>query len=300
MRTVTKDQLVKIVAAAMIARNQADKLLDKTKRVSSAKFPGSSLLNFQTLDGTLTKDNYYGPNVVAALKWYLQKSSDPHVPLAAAKYDHIAVTWAPPSLYEPAKPATAAAVPTPKPAPKPATQSAVIKPAPKPTIVVSKPAPTLTSKPAPSPAPAPAPKPSSSFSNLAFPAITSPQLKQIAAAVKPIKAPVKKPAAVAVQKAAPKPPAYGQEKVLKTNKIDAEDMIAQKAAAASTAAIQKINQKMIKAALQKQATSEHKNINKELAFKRAVLQQLNSIQKKIADRGGPSTALERRIVGLVI
>ena len=293
MRTVTKDQLVKIVAAAMAAQNQANKLRDKTGRVTPAKFPGTTLINFQKLDGTLTADNFYGPNTVAALTWYLQKSKNPAVPKAAAKYDHIVVSWEAPSLYEPSKPATAAAVPTP--APK-AQESR----------------PLIASKPAPAPAPAPAPSSKSSsglvpdFSNL-----KSQIQRQVSSAKK-----------VPKKRKIPATPAHGQElhtikpkhdaeehiaakasghKITKPKSHDAEDLIAAKVAKSQGPALQKMQRMLIKKALQEQATSEHKNLNKEQAFKKTVLSQLASIKSRMSSGGLASkTSGERRIVGLVL
>lgn len=276
---LSKEQLTKVVAAAMLARNAAKKHLDKTGKVLATKI--SEVLSFQKADGFLTADGFYGPNVFTALKFYLQKASDPSVPPFADKYKTVKVTWeAPPLAKEPD---------------------------------TTKPVATKASVPTPSPAPAPAP------------ATTTVSAKVDTS--KPVKKLKKTKKSKAIAKAAkkskiPKPPAYGQElesikpkhdaeehvaaratgqKPKKSKPRDTEELLAAKHAVASTqAALKKVRKHLLRTDLQKQATTEHRNINKKDAFQRQVLQQLASIQSRLGGKSGATTTGERRIVGLVL
>jgi len=271
---LSKEQLTKIIAAAMVAQKTLNNLVAKAKDKKVVATKISTVLSFQSAEGTLVKDGLYGPNVVTALKFYLQKTSNPNVPPAATKFAGTKVTWKAPPLSPSAdltKPIAAkAATPTPAPAPAPklipkpaAIKSAKSKPKSKVTSVMSK---------------VPKPPPYGQELNTIKPQYDAEE--KVVARVNGTKSP-------------------------KTKPRDVEESIAAKQTSAAVAnaitpQLKEIKRKLLKQDIQTQATAEHRSINKRDDFQRDVLTKLSEIRERLSGGTGISNSNQRRILGIIL
>jgi hypothetical protein len=290
---ITKEDLTKRIAAAMVAR---DSLRKTASRNVAAATKNNALLEFQKTDSNLTADGFYGPNSKAALAWYLQTTKDNVVPDVNPKFaksaktgQPIPVTWKAPELAK-----------TPE-ATKPAPVATKTAP------TTSKPASTSTLKPASKPTIATASKPISK------------------SAKKKKKKKKKGPDIASLSKSLGKAAKFGQE-VLSQNidKVDAEEVIAAVASGApkikkalktmdaesniarefakiQSKGLKGIKKTLLRGALQKDATSEHRSLAKRDNFRQTVLSQLKDIRSQLAaKKAGKGGGEDYRIVGLLL
>jgi hypothetical protein len=292
---ITKDELT----ARIIAATSAQKSL-KAKAVKGVaeSLKNPTLAKFQALDGTLTADGRYGKSSKSALIWYLQGMSDKTVPNVPPAYANAPDTWKPPELA--------------KPAPAPAT-APVIPRAATPTT----------------------PRTSSGSGSL-FGGISDSvgELRKKAAALQ-AKAPVVAKAQAQVKAKAKKKvkkiakaigplPAFGQELLAQNiGKVDAEDVISAVAAGAPIVSnvlksmdaesnianefakiqgkgLKGIKKTLLRGALQKDATSEHRSLTKRDNFRKTVLAELKNIKGQLAAKKAGKGGDDYRIVGLLL
>jgi hypothetical protein len=293
---ITKEDLTKRIAAAMVARDSLRKTASKNV---AAAMKNNALLAFQKADGTLSADGLYGPNSKVALAWYLQNTKDNVVPevnpklTKTSKGAPITITWKAPELAK---------------APAP---------------VIAK-------------APAPAPAKASSGSGSLFGGFSDSvgELRKKAAALQ-AKAPVVAKAQAQVKAKAKKKvkkiakaigplPAFGQELLAQNiGKVDAEDVISAVAAGAPIVSnvlksmdaesnianefakiqgkgLKGIKKTLLRGALQKDATSEHRSLTKRDNFRRTVLTELKNIKSQLAAKKAGKGGDDYRIVGLLL
>jgi len=303
---ITKDELT----ARIIAATSAQKSL-KAKAVKGVaeSLKNPTLAKFQALDGTLTADGRYGKSSKSALIWYLQGMSDKTVPNVPPAYANAPDTWKPPELA--------------KPAPAPATAPVIPRAATPTTPRASGGSSSLFGN------------ISQSVGNMRSSAAA---LQQNIAAKAPLvvsrpaqaqaqaqtKAPSIGSVLSSVNKAVGPLPAFGQELLAQNiGKVDAEDVIAAVASGAPKIAsalksmdaesnianefnkiqgkgLKGIKKTLLRGALQKDATSEHRSLTKRDNFRKTVLAELKNIKGQLAAKKAGKGGDDYRIVGLLL
>jgi len=295
---ITKEDLTKRIAAAMVARNS---LRSRASRNVASAYKNKALLEFQKTDSNLTADGLYGPNSKAAIAWYIQTSSDKDVPDVNPRFAKsartglpIAVTWNPPQLVAKAK----------KKKKKKSKKVKAKKSGTGLNLGIGK-------------------RIGKSISKAGFKAVAPARAK---AKKKKKKKKKSKKAFKDISRAVGKSPSFGQEVLAQTiGKIDAEDVISAVATGApyltkavksldaessiaksfaknQSKALKGIKKTLLRGALQREATSEHKTLNKRNNFRKSVLRDLKNIKAELARRkaGKGGVSSDYRIVGLLL